>query len=152
MGAFPPCLQKALVGTSPLDPYAAVTMLAVGILVCTLTTNYFFMHRPVAGGPPVSLAQYFGAPVKYHALGLVGGAVWAAGSVFNFVAAGKVGVAISYAFGTGGTLVAVLWGIFVWKEFRGAPRRSYVYLASMFAAFLAGITVIAWAKSMMPPK
>jgi glucose uptake protein len=152
MGAFPPCLQKALVGPTPLDPYSAVTMLAAGVLACTLVSNYFFMRRPIAGGPPATLAQYFSAPFRYHALGIVGGIVWAVGSVFNFVAAGKVSVAISYAFGTGGTLVAVLWGIFVWKEFRGAPRRSYVFLLGMFATFLAGIAVIARAKASMPPR
>jgi glucose uptake protein len=59
-------------------------------------------------------------------------------------------VAISYAFGTGATLVAAVWGVFLWKEFKGAPSRSYWYLLGMFVLFLAGIAVIAWAKSTMP--
>ena len=147
MGAFPPCLQKAMVGTKPLDPYAAVVMLGAGILLCTILTNFGFMRRPIAGGQPVTFGQFFAAPLRYHLLGLLGGAVWAAGGVFNFIAGGKVSVAMSYAFGTGGALVAVLWGVFVWKEFRGAPRRSYAYLLAMFVLFLAGIAVIAWAKS-----
>jgi glucose uptake protein len=60
-------------------------------------------------------------------------------------------VAISYAFGGGATIVTALWGIFLWKEFRGAPRRSYWCLFGMLLSFLAGIAVIAWAKSTMPP-
>jgi glucose uptake protein len=148
-GAFPPCLQQAMVGTNALDPYAAVVMLGVGILGCTIVTNYAFMRRPIAGGEPVTFAQFLAAPVRFHVFGILGGMVWAAGTVCNFVAGGKVSVAISYAFGGGATIVTALWGIFLWKEFRGAPQRSYWYLFGMLITFLIGITVIAWAKSTM---
>jgi glucose uptake protein len=151
MGSFPPCLQKAMVGSSALDPYAAVVLLGVGIVLCAVATNYAFMRWPIAGGPPVTMGQYVTASLKCHALGLLGGTIWAAGSVLNFIAGDKVSVAISYAFGTGATLVAVLWGVLVWHEFRGAPPRSRLWLVGMFASFLAGIAVIAWAKSTMPP-
>lgn len=146
-GLFPPFLQKALVGETKLDPYAAVVMLGVGIVVCTLLTNYLFMRKPIAGGEPVSFGQFFRAPLKFHVYGLLGGIVWATGSVCNFVAGDKVSVAISYAFGGGATLVTAFWGIFLWKEFQGAPRRSYWCLAGMAVAFLAGIIVIAVAKT-----
>ena len=152
MGAFPPCMQKAMVGSHPLDPYAAVVLLGVGVVVCVVATNFLFMRRPIAGGPPVTFAEFFAAPLRFHFLGALGGAVWAAGGVLNFIAGGKVSVAVSYAFGTGGTLIAAIWGVFLWREFRGAPRRCYGYLAAMFVLFLAGIAVIAWGKSMMPPK
>jgi glucose uptake protein len=148
-GAFPPCLQKAMVGPDALDPYSAVVLLGVGILACTFVTNYGFMRRPVAGGGPVTMGQFFAAPAKFHLYGILGGVVWAAGSVCNFLAGGKVSVAISYAFGGGATLVTALWGVFLWKEFRGAPRRSYWYLFGMFVSFLLGIAVIAWAKTSM---
>ncbi len=150
MGAFPPCLQKAMVGDTALDPYSASVMLAVGILACTLVTNYFFMRWPIAGGPPVTMGQFFKTPLKFHVLGILGGAVWAGGAVMNFIASSKVSVAIGYSFGTGATLVAAFWGVCVWKEFQGAPRRSYVYLVAMFVLFLAGIGVIAYAKAMVP--
>lgn len=149
-GAFPPCLQKAMVGQNALDPYAAVVMLGIGIMACTLLTNYGFMRHPIGGGEPVSMRQFFRAPVHFHCLGILGGIVWAAGTVANFVAGGKVSVAISYAFGGGATIVTALWGIFLWKEFQGAPRRSYAYLLGMLIAFILGIVVIAWAKSTMP--
>jgi glucose uptake protein len=150
MGTFPPCLQKALVGPGALDPYTAAVTLATGVVVCTLGTNGFIMRHPIAGGPPVRGADYWAAAPVHHALGLLGGAVWAAGLVFNSIAAGQVSVAVSYAFGTGATLVAVLWGALVWGEFRGAPQRSLHYLIGMFVSFLIGIVVIAWAKSIAP--
>ena len=124
---------------------------AAGILLCTIVTNYGFMRRPIAGGEPVSFAQLFAAPRRFHVFGLIGGMVWAAGTVCSFVAGGKASVAISYAFGGGATIVTALWGILLWKEFRGAFRRSYWCLFGMLISFLAGITVIAWAKSTMSP-
>lgn len=148
-GAFPPCLQQAMVGPNALDPYAAVVMLGVGILGCTMITNYGFMRRPIAGGEPVGFRQFLSAPMRFHLFGILGGIVWAAGTVSNFVAGGKVSVAISYAFGGGATIVTALWGIFLWKEFQGAPRRSYGYLFAMLVSFLCGVVVIAWAKSTM---
>jgi len=150
MGLFPPCLQKALVGPGALDPYAASVTLAAGVALCTLATNGLFMRHPIAGGEIVTLRQYWRARPAYHLWGVLGGAVWGAGLVFNSIAAGKVSVAVSYAFGTGGTLVAVLWGALVWREFRGAPIRTLYYLFGMFVSFLAGILVIAWAKAMSP--
>ena len=104
------------------------------------------MRRPIAGGSSIGMYGYYRAPARHHLLGIAGGAVWAAGTVFNAIAAGNVSVAVSYAFGTGGTLVAALWGVLLWKDLR-APPRSYWFLAGMFVAFLAGIVVIAWAKA-----
>jgi glucose uptake protein len=149
-GTFPPCLQQAMAGEGKLDPYTAVVMLGIGILGCAIITNSGFMRRPIAGGEPVSLRQYYTAPMKFHLFGILGGIVWAAGTVANFVAGGKVSVAISYSFGGGATIVTALWGIFLWKEFQGAPRRSYWFLFGMGLSFLAGVAVIAWAKSTMP--
>ena len=36
-------------------------------------------------------------------------------------------------------MVAALWGIFVWREFKGAPRSVYWLLAFMFVFFLSGL-------------
>jgi glucose uptake protein len=141
-----------MVGQGALDPYTAVVMLGAGILGCTIITNHSFMRCPIGGGEPVTFAQLLQAPPKFHVFGWLGGIVWSAGTVSNFVAGGKVSVAISYAFGGGATIVTALWGIFAWKEFRGAPRRSYLYLLGMLVFFVAGIIVIAWAKAGMQPR
>ena len=39
-------------------------------------------------------------------------------------------------------MVAALWGVFVWKEFRGGGRRVDWLLGWMFALFVAGIGLI----------
>jgi glucose uptake protein len=77
-----------------------------------------------------------------HLLGLLGGFIWGTGTVFNFVAAGLVGVAIAYAIGQSAPMVAALWGVFVWKEFRGANQQAKLYLAGMFACYLLALFVI----------
>jgi glucose uptake protein len=100
------------------------------------------MKHPLVGGP-VDFSGYIAAPAKYHVLGLLGGAVWGVGTVFNFVAASLTGVAISYAIGQASPMVAALWGVFVWHEFRGANHKAKLYLAGMFAAYLAALALIA---------
>ena len=57
-------------------------------------------------------------------LGLLGGCIWGIGTTFNLVAGGKVGLPISYAIGQASPMVATLWGVFVWNEFRGASARK----------------------------
>jgi glucose uptake protein len=74
---------------------------------------------------------------------VLGGAIWGTGAVFNFVAAGFVGVAISYAIGQAAPMVAALWGVFVWHEFRGASNTAKKYLAAMFVCYLLAIVIIA---------
>jgi glucose uptake protein len=40
-------------------------------------------------------------------------------------------------------MVACIWGVFVWKEFRGANARAKGYLAAMFAAYMLALVLIA---------
>ena len=43
-------------------------------------------------------------------------------------------------------LVAALWGVFVWKEFKGAPEGTGRLLTLMFATFLVGLSLIVAAR------
>jgi glucose uptake protein len=40
-------------------------------------------------------------------------------------------------------MVAALWGVFMWKEFRGANATARGYLAAMFAFYLLALFMIA---------
>ncbi|RYZ28473.1 MAG: multidrug DMT transporter permease, partial [Sphingobacteriales bacterium] len=77
----------------------------------------------------------------------LGGIIWGIGNLFNLLAAGKAGPAISYGLGQGATLVAAVWGVFVWKEFRNSTGNVSALLFGMFACFLAGIALIIYAGS-----
>jgi glucose uptake protein len=52
------------------------------------------------------------------------------------------GPAVSYALGQGATLIAALWGVFVWHEFRSAPAGTNRLIAAMLAAYTLGIVAI----------
>jgi glucose uptake protein len=82
-----------------------------------------------------------------HLTGILGGLIWGVGMSFNIIAAGRAGFAISYGLGQGATMVAAFWGVFIWKEFRDAPKGTNSYIAAMFACFLIGLVLIIVAKT-----
>ena len=141
MGLFAPLVTRALTVGQVLSPYSIAVFFTLGALLSCFVVNVYFMRRPIAG-EPVTFGDYVAARPVDHGLGILGGAVWGIGTVFNFVAASLVGVAISYAIGQAAPMVAAAWGVFVWNEFRGAPRSSKLYLAAMFILFPLAIVVI----------
>ena len=122
-------------------PYSAFFIFAVGIFLSNLVFNTVVMRRPFEGRP-VTYAAYFRGSLSTHLVGVFGGVVWGLGTALSYIAAGKAGAAISYALGQGAPMVAALWGIFVWKEFKDAPRSVNTLLALMFIFFLAGLGAI----------
>jgi glucose uptake protein len=146
MGIFAPFVTRAMTRGATLTPYTTAVFLTLGAFLCCFVFNPILMRKPIVG-TPVSAADYFRAPASYHALGLLGGAIWGTGAVFNFVAASFVGVAISYAIGQASPMIACLWGVFVWKEFRGANTRAKGYLAAMVLAYILALVLIAKAYS-----
>lgn len=145
MGSFYPLVSHAMSVPHAPGPYATSFYFVVGAAVCALVFNFSLMHKPLDGKPPVSMSAYFQAPFRWHAWGIVGGTIWCSGAVFNFVAsrAHIVGPAVSYSIGQGATMISAGWGVFVWKEFAGAPHRSKKLLAFMFVLFIVGLCAIA---------
>jgi len=146
IGAFYPLIAKALQGENHLGPYTVFFMFALGILLCTVPVNYLFMRRPVVGSP-VTTGDYFKGTGSVHLWGVVGGMIWGVGTVSNFVASYEqmVGPATSYALGQGATMVSAIWGVFVWKEFKGARGGVNLLLALMFLFFVVGLVCVALA-------
>jgi len=142
MGIFAPFVTKAMSSGHTLTPYTTAVFLTLGAFVCCFVFNPILMRKPLVGAP-VPISGYFHAPRSYHLLGLLGGAIWGTGTVFNFGAASKVGVPISYAIGQSSPMIATAWGIFVWHEFRGANGKAKLYLAGMFTAYLLALVLIA---------
>ncbi len=122
-------------------PYSAFFIFSVGIFVSNFLFNTIVMRRPFVGSP-VTYREYFAGRPATHLVGILGGVVWGLGTALSYIAAGKAGAAISYALGQGAPMVAALWGIFVWKEFKGSPRNVDILLAFMFAFFISGLGAI----------
>ena len=142
MGSFAPFVTRALTGGHALGPYSIAVFFTIGALLSCFVVNTYFMRHPLVGAP-VDFSGFAKARTADHALGILGGFIWGTGGVFNFVAASFVGVAISYAIGQAAPMIAALWGVVVWREFRGAPARAWMYLGLMFACYSAARAVIA---------
>lgn len=147
MGSFYPFVSQAMTGIDAPGPYAVTFIFSLGVALCALPFNFILMRRPLDGSTPVSMSGYWTARKSWHLWGIAGGAIWCAGAVLNFVAsrAHVVGPAVSYSIGQGATMISACWGVFVWREFANAPRRSKTFLAWMFVFFLCGLTAIALA-------
>lgn len=122
-------------------PYTAIFIFSLGVLVSNFLFNTLVMKRPFVG-EPVSYKEYFKGNFKTHLVGMLGGAIWCLGTAFSYIASGKAGAAISYALGQGAPMIAAIWGVFIWKEFKGAKKNVYWLLGLMFLFFIAGLGCI----------
>lgn len=127
-----------------MTPYTAMVIFALGVFVSNFLFNSILMKKPISG-EPTNYKGYLQGKFSIHWVGILGGAIWAIGNSLNLIAAGKAGPAISYGLGQGATLVAALWGVFIWKEFKGAPKGTNAMLFVMFIFFLTGIISIIYA-------
>jgi glucose uptake protein len=127
-----------------MTPYTAVFIFSLGILLSNFVFNTILMKRPLSG-EPLSYKAYFKGGFSIHLVGILGGLIWGVGNSLNLIAAGRAGAAISYGLGQGATLIAALWGVFIWKEFKDAPKGTRGMLAMMFILFLAGLLLIIYA-------
>ena len=145
MGFFYPQLMRSI---SPnfnsgamqpgyLTPYAALLLFGAGLVLSNFIVNTIFMR---AGG--FRAADYLRGSARLHTLGVAGGAIWMLALGLNVVASGVAGPAVSYALGQGATLVAAIWGVAIWKEFRNAPAGVTAYLSVMFAGYSLGLVLI----------
>lgn len=144
MGAFAPFVTRAMTHGHALTPYGVAALFSVGALLCCFVANLYLMKHPIQG-EPVSFSGYWQAGLGNHLLGVIGGIAWGIGGCFNFIAAGFVGVPISYAIGQSAPLIAASWGVLVWREFEGAPKSAWVSLRWMYAFYVAAISLIALA-------
>jgi glucose uptake protein len=143
-GLFYPLVAKSLAGPGHLQPYTVNVVFALGAAVSALPMIHILLRRPISGAP-LQWKDYGTGTWNVHAWGIAGGLIWGVGTVANFVASyvPMIGPATSFSMGEGNTMISALWGVFVWKEFRGASSRVRIFLALMFLCFLLGLTSIA---------
>ncbi len=145
MGLWAPFVTRSMTQGKTLGPYSVAVFLTLGALLSCFIWNIYFMKKPLIG-EPVGFSGFFQARPSGHLLGLAGGLIWGTGMVLNLVAASYTGVAISYAIGQSAPMVGALWGIFAWKEFKGAGARAKVFLSLMFVFYGLAILLVARAN------
>lgn len=146
MGGFAPFIAGAMGHEDGLTPYTTAVLFGCGILLSSPVMNVYLMRRPLSG-LPASSGDYFKMSPRNHLLGFAGGLVWGAGGTLNWIAAGLVGVPISFAIGNSAPLIAAAWGVFVWREFAHAPKRAYRELSFMTICFILAVVIIASAHN-----
>lgn len=138
--AISPDVSSGAVQPGFLTPYTALFFFATGLLLSNVVVNTLFMR---AGGR--TYREYFSGTRKLHSLGILGGIIWMLALSLNVIASGVAGPAISYALGQGATLVAAIWGVVIWREFRAAPGGTAPFIYLMFAGYAVGLTLIGFA-------
>jgi glucose uptake protein len=145
MGFFYPELTRSIsvnfnsqpIQPGMMTPYTALLLFGIGVLVSSIPFNGWFMRSRRS-----RLSTYWQARAGLHVPGILGGLIWMVALGLNVIASGVAGPAVSYALGQGATLIAALWGVFVWHEFRNAPAGTSRLISMMFASYTVGIVFI----------
>ena len=99
------------------------------------------MHHPF-DGPKLTFKDYLAGSSRTHLIGMLGGLIWMGGMVISFMGSGAANPAISYALSNAAPIVAMIWGVWIWKEFKGAPKGTYPLIGAMFLLFIVGLVLI----------
>jgi glucose uptake protein len=130
-----------------LSPYTAIVLFSAGLLASNFLWNSIVMVRPFSG-VPVTYRDYFTqGNARLHLIGILGGMIWNVGMSFSIIANAAAGPALSYGLGQGATMVGAVWGVFIWKEFDGAPPGTNRLLAAMFVLYVIGLGVLIASKT-----
>ncbi len=124
-----------------MTPYSAIFVFSIGVLLSNFIFNTLVMRYPFVG-ERVNFSEYFKGSASTHIFGMLGGAIWGLGSAFSYIASAEAGPAVSYALGQGAPLIAAIWGVFIWKEFKGAPKVANRLMIMTFILFLIGLALI----------
>lgn len=127
-----------------LTPYTALVLFGLGVVVST--PLFLPILRRYTAKPADGEIRYSDVSGRSHRIGVLGGMIWCLGMASSLLASGAAGYAISYGLGQGATIIAVLWGIFIWHEFRNAPAISTRYLIGMGICYVLGLILIISAK------
>lgn len=141
----PKVIQFADMPDGLLTPYTAMVFFSLGVLLSQFAYNFSLILRWFTADE-VTRPDYLRGSVGDHFWGLLGGMIWAVGMTFNIVASGEAGRSISYGLGQGATLIAAIWGVLIWREFREADRKVNYLLGPMFAGYLIGLALVIAAR------
>jgi glucose uptake protein len=141
LAAVSPDFNTRAIQPGLLTPYSALVLFAIGLLGSNFVVNTIFMR---AG--KVTYTEYFRGRARLHSLGFLGGCIWMVALCLNVIASGVAGPAISYALGQGATLVAAIWGVFIWREFVHAPKGTWTFVTLMFTGYVIGLVLIGTAS------
>jgi glucose uptake protein len=145
IGCLYPMAEKARASDIEMGPYAIAMMAAAGVFLSTFVYNLYFFNLPVEGRS-LGLRDFFDGTIRQHLAGLLGGAVWALGTVgfLLALAANEVRLvdrSLAAAIAHGAGLLGLAWGAVARKEVRGADFPIKLCWGVSAALFLLGIVL-----------
>ena len=143
LGLFHPLLNLGRTGDNAIAPYGLTLLFAASIFGTTILFTPFFLTFPVAGAP-LAIRDYFSGSPKLHVFGLLGGILAGVAFLTGMLAlsAPRNGAELSYGLSEGGPVLAVICGLFIWREFKAAERPRLLMLVTLIL-LAAGITLLA---------
>jgi len=147
MGVYSPLLEKARGGEVGMGPYALTAMFALGAFFTSPIFDIFFMNLPVQG-EPLDFGMIVNTSAKQHLLGLLSGVIWCTGALAAMVAASvpdeiRAGPVLSYMLEHSWPVLAALWGILAFREFKEGDARVSILGVLMLVLFLCALGMIA---------
>jgi glucose uptake protein len=137
-------VESSRAGDTGLGSYAAVVFMAAGLFLITPLVCIYFLNMPVQGAA-LSFLDYRKGTRGQHLLGILGGAIWAGGTVAFYAASGAAASAIPpvpamLAIASSGAVPGALCGFFLWNELSAAPAARAMVFAAL--ALLAGASTL----------
>jgi glucose uptake protein len=149
LGFSPRVANLARYGENGISPYGLVLLFTCGMLGSTIVFMPFTLAFPV-GGSSTSLAEYFRAKGKNHLLGILGGLLFGASTLAYYVVTGTpaaklVGPDLVTGLAQAAPLLAILLGVFVWKEFSAVATSTMPLVWGGFCLYGIGVALISFA-------
>jgi glucose uptake protein len=153
LGGFVPLLDKARQGDLGLGPYAAGFVFAFGVFFSTFVYEIFFVNLPVEG-EPVELGAYLTGRLRQHLAGLASGFIWYSGMLSAWVSTSVPETMqgepmLRFLLAQGSPVLAALWGIVVFREFKDGDMRVKVLGTLMLVLFICGMAMIGLAPVLL---
>jgi len=128
-----------------LTPYGSSLLFTAAVFVTSPVLCKILMVYPLVG-PRSTYRAYVELPPVAHVWGLLGGVVWAVGTIANLISGDKLSLALSYAIGQAAPMVATLWGLLYYHEFRGARAPTYLLVLGMMMLYSLAVVLVAASK------
>jgi glucose uptake protein len=153
IAGFVPLLDKARDGDLGLGPYALGFIFAFGVFFSSFVFDIFFMNLPVEG-EAVEFGAYLSGRVKQHLTGFASGFIWYAGMLLAWVCTSvpeaiQGGPLPRFMLAQGAPILAALWGIVVFREFKTSDMRVKLMAPLMLVLFVLGLAMIGLAPQLL---
>lgn len=137
---------KIVLEVGKMSSYTVMVLFSTGIFLSNFIFNTAVSLFPIEGEKVPPLDYFRKGSTKLHLVGILGGSIWCLGTSLSFLSSTVAGVSLSWGLGQGATMVSAFWGVFVWKEFKNAPKSVNVLIGLMFVFFLAGLGILIISK------